>query len=89
MKDKPQGYAHLIAEIDKIKRELAAAIEALKIANASADDQMFLKREAQAQRDKAVVALKHYGQHVDGCVDNEGVDCICGYATAMKECGNE
>jgi hypothetical protein len=40
-----------------------------------------------AQRDKAVVALKHYGQHVDGCVDNESVDCICGYTKAMKECG--
>jgi hypothetical protein len=42
---------------------------------------------AQAQRDKAVEALKHYGQHVDKCVDNESIDCICGYTTAMKECG--
>jgi hypothetical protein len=49
-----------------------------------------LERElaaAIAQRDKAVEALKHYGQHVDGCVDNESVDCICGYTAAMKECG--
>ena len=35
------------------QRELAAVIEALKIATQSADDQMFQKREAQAQRDKA------------------------------------
>ena len=42
---------------------------------------------AQAERDKAVAALKHYGQHVDGCMDNDSVDCICGYTTALKECG--
>ena len=41
----------------------------------------------QTQRDKAVAALKHYGQHVDGCMDNDSVDCICGYTTALKECG--
>jgi len=38
--------------------ELAAVIEALKIATQSADDQMLQKREAQAQRDKAIEALK-------------------------------
>ena len=49
-----------------------------------------LERELAAaieQRDKAVAALKHYGQHVDGCMDNDSVDCICGYTTALKECG--
>jgi len=49
----------------------------------------YLKRanNAEEQRDKLAVALKYYGQHVDGCVDNDSVDCICGYNEALKECG--
>ena len=41
-----------------LQNQLAAAIEALKIANASADDQMFQKREALEQRDKLATALR-------------------------------
>lgn len=52
--------SHIEMEYAKTLRDLAAAHEALSIANASADDQMFQKREAQAQRDKAIAFLHVY-----------------------------
>jgi hypothetical protein len=80
-------------------RELAAEILRLRGEPASDDEhfafafvrhlflsQMQRAEKAEAALAEAVEALKHYGQHVDKCVDNESIDCICGYTTAMKEC---
>lgn len=41
----------LVSERDKLREDVAGLNEALKIANASADDQMFQKREAESERD--------------------------------------
>ena len=41
-----------------LERELAAVTKALEIANKSADDQMFQKREAQKQRDELLAAAE-------------------------------
>jgi len=77
-----------------LERELAAAIDALKIANASADDQMFQKREALAQRDKAREdALEEAAKVCDEKADAWVVPGQSPFAQlaaairAMKECG--
>jgi len=59
MKDKP-GYAHLVAEIDKIKRELAAAQAALKLALNALEVWRFMHPDttACAVRIPAIAAIK-------------------------------
>jgi len=49
MKDKPQGYAHLTAKIDELKRELAEAKEQLRLCNVDQFTTAAELAEAQAE----------------------------------------
>jgi len=69
-------------ESRRLRQHLAAAQESLRIANASADEQMFQKREAEAQRDKLVEALKLIEDH-----HNETEEWRNIAREALKECG--
>ena len=75
--------------IENLEKELSAAIDALKIANVSADDQMFQKREALEQLGKAREdALEEAAKVCDSEATCEGVAQKCAAAIrAMKECG--
>lgn len=77
-----------------LERELAAAHKALRIANASADDQMFQKREAEAQRDKALVALNAIKEYWNQDRNEKDMFYACWFAKntaeeVLKECWKE
>ena len=76
----------------QLERELASAHEALSIANASANDQMFQKREAQAQRDKLEKALESIREYWNQDRNDKAMFDACWHAIdtaeeVLKECG--
>jgi len=79
-----------IARVEMLRRKLATAIEALRIANDSADDQMYQKREAQAQRDIAKNwSLEQAAKICDeyAAAGFEGARLCASKIRAMKEFG--
>jgi hypothetical protein len=78
--------------MELLERELADYKEALAISNRSADDQMFQKREAEAQRDRLADALRKirnlkpevFGDHWcnDYALKTDDVHDICDDALA-------